>query len=334
MQNQSQLKRRKMWRGQGLVEFALAFPIMLLIVIGIMEFGRLFITYTSVFVAAREGARFGSAMDNVTTCGIGIVETAERAGFLGQGLTVTYTYDEGPGTSEKTCDTGGSNLHLGDRVLVTAKIEGFKSITGLIPMPSKGIDLESTAKRTIIKQVYLGWTSVPPGSTNTPVPPTNTPGPTETPTITPTVDPLATNTPTPPENPTDTPTPTPTEEGVCKGSMEIIELPNSEIVVVKVNNDLDIVLQLSYIKVTWTGIDRYLSSIDYVTPNSSTKINAWTGTVSSSPFFYSFNPTLPIYPGQTTFYLTFTKNNANVTEVEMSFQAEAGETCEITNSTP
>jgi len=156
MQNQMHLKRRKMPRGQSMVEFALAFPIFLLIVIGIFEFGRLFITYTSVYAAAREGARFGSAVENLSTCGAGIQSNALRVGFLVGDLNVTHTYDHGPGTSTFACN--GANLQLGDRVLVTASVTDFESITGLFPP----LDISSQAKRTIIKDVFLFETLEPP----------------------------------------------------------------------------------------------------------------------------------------------------------------------------
>ncbi len=48
-------------KAQTMVEFALVFPIILLITYGIMEFGRMLFIYTSVTSAAREGARYGAA---------------------------------------------------------------------------------------------------------------------------------------------------------------------------------------------------------------------------------------------------------------------------------
>ncbi|MHB1119198.1 MAG: TadE/TadG family type IV pilus assembly protein [Bellilinea sp.] len=158
MHTQTHLKRRKMPRGQSMVEFALAFPIFLLIVFAIFEFGRLFITYTSVYAAAREGARFGAAVENLPTCGAGIQSNAERVGFLAVGLNITHTYDSGPGTPTFACASGGTNLGLGDRVLVTASVTDFESITGLFPP----IDISSQAKRTIIKDVFLIKTLEPP----------------------------------------------------------------------------------------------------------------------------------------------------------------------------
>jgi Flp pilus assembly protein TadG len=48
-------------KGQSLLEFALMLPLLLLIVLGIIEFGRIFLLYTEASNAAREGARYGVA---------------------------------------------------------------------------------------------------------------------------------------------------------------------------------------------------------------------------------------------------------------------------------
>jgi hypothetical protein len=44
--------------GQALVEFALVVPLLVLIVLGIIDFGRIFYTYEALANAAREGARY------------------------------------------------------------------------------------------------------------------------------------------------------------------------------------------------------------------------------------------------------------------------------------
>jgi len=46
-------------KGQAMVEFALILPILLLLVMGIAEFGMIFNSYLSVQNATREGARIG-----------------------------------------------------------------------------------------------------------------------------------------------------------------------------------------------------------------------------------------------------------------------------------
>ncbi len=55
--------------GQGFLEFALALPIFLLLVMGVFEFGRLLAVASSVYTAAREGARYGSATGTEGTPG-------------------------------------------------------------------------------------------------------------------------------------------------------------------------------------------------------------------------------------------------------------------------
>ncbi|MCG0274878.1 MAG: pilus assembly protein [Thermosediminibacteraceae bacterium] len=47
-------------RGQAVVEFALVLPLLVLILFGVLEFGRIFHTYIVITNAAREGARLGA----------------------------------------------------------------------------------------------------------------------------------------------------------------------------------------------------------------------------------------------------------------------------------
>ena len=52
-------------KGQNLVEFALVVPLLLLLVIGIAEFGRAWMTKNILTGAAREAARIAAVPDNV-----------------------------------------------------------------------------------------------------------------------------------------------------------------------------------------------------------------------------------------------------------------------------
>ena len=47
-------------RGQAIVELAILLPVLLLIIMGILEFGRVFNSYMIISHASREGARTGS----------------------------------------------------------------------------------------------------------------------------------------------------------------------------------------------------------------------------------------------------------------------------------
>ncbi len=312
-------------RGQTMVEFALAFPIFLMIVLGIFEFGRLFFIYTSVYTAAREGARYGAAVENQNDCGAGIEAQAQRVGFLAGDLTVVHFYDAGPGTSTFACSGGGDNLENGDRVLVRTSVV-YKSVTGIVPT----FTIESTARRSIIKEAHLEWKLLPPGTTATPYP-TRPPAPTDVPTATPTDGPTPTNSPVPENTPTPTITPTPLAINQCNGTMTVVEQPESSIVVVTIANGYDYVLPLDYVKVSWSANDRYLSMITYESAALGSRV-LWTGYGSASPFYLSFSPPKDLYPGITTFYFYFTKNNVNITNVEMNFQSSEGERCYINNT--
>lgn len=57
------MKSEKKESGQALVEFALVLPLLLLLVFGIIEFGRIFQASLVVSHAAREGARQGVVED-------------------------------------------------------------------------------------------------------------------------------------------------------------------------------------------------------------------------------------------------------------------------------
>lgn len=46
-------------RGQDLMEYALIFPLLILLLLGIMEFGVVILSYDSIANAAREGVRYG-----------------------------------------------------------------------------------------------------------------------------------------------------------------------------------------------------------------------------------------------------------------------------------
>lgn len=190
-----------------MVEFALILPVLLLIVLGLVETGRLMFIYSTVTNAAREAARYGSAT-GLSDNGIPrfmdcaeIIDAAVRVGFLGsvEPANVIVTYDNGPGTTSLgACPPSNAAVRTGTRiqVVVTSPFDTF--IPGLLPYENLMIRGESA--RTIIRSVNIE----PIGPTNTP---TNTPTPSNTPTRTPTITLTPSDTPTPSNTPTITLTP-------------------------------------------------------------------------------------------------------------------------------
>lgn len=72
-------------RGQSLVEFALILPVLILIFMGIVDFGRAIYAYNSVSNAAREGARTGIVNQGTGAGGayLAAIEAANQATALG-----------------------------------------------------------------------------------------------------------------------------------------------------------------------------------------------------------------------------------------------------------
>ncbi|HOD05874.1 MAG TPA: pilus assembly protein, partial [Anaerolineaceae bacterium] len=195
----------KSLRGQGMVEFALALPVFLLLVLGIMEFSWMLFHYSITFSASREAARYGSSVGLGATnlsrdidC-VGIRAEAFRVGRPA-GITtnnqVEIRYDEGPDdtrtwTSLPSCDDPTKpNTQLGWRIAVRVTAN-HNSLIGIFP----SFPITSTTFRTIIKNVDMTANPTAPAGqhTNTPtytVSPTVTPTPTETLTPTSTFTPL------------------------------------------------------------------------------------------------------------------------------------------------
>ena len=198
-------------RAQGLVEFALVLPLLLLLIFGIMELGRLLVIYTSVATSSREAARYASGAGKISggtnyylDC-TGIRSSAKRVAVL-IGLSdanINISYDHGPGTSvfSSTCPAG-TPVKMGDRV--TVQVTGqYQPLFGLVNLPA--FPISAATSRTILKDVDIEGTSAAVYPTFT-----NTPGP--TPTATNTLPPTETATPTTTASPTDTlpPSETPT----------------------------------------------------------------------------------------------------------------------------
>lgn len=142
--------------GQGLVEFALILPLLLLVSFGIIEVGRLLFIYTSVSAASREAARYAAA-SGIAESGevyyldtVGIEDAANRIATLTGGVT-TITYDHGPGTGTFTPSVP-TDVILGDRIVVRvdAPYSPMLGLTALGPFT-----VSSTTARTILKEISI-----------------------------------------------------------------------------------------------------------------------------------------------------------------------------------
>jgi len=80
---------KKAASGQGLVEFALVLPVLLLLIIGVLDFGAAFFVKVELENSAREGANYmvyNAA--SVRTGGFGAIQTAVQIEGENSGITI------------------------------------------------------------------------------------------------------------------------------------------------------------------------------------------------------------------------------------------------------
>ncbi len=129
-------------RAQSMVEMALILPVLLLILFGLIEFGRALFIYTVVSNAAREGARQGLV---APTDQVLIREAAYSRAILipTNTLTIDISYDGG----EASVPPHTPLLKGQDRVVVQVTYQ-FSMITPIISSIFPPIDIHFLSART------------------------------------------------------------------------------------------------------------------------------------------------------------------------------------------
>ena len=148
--------------GQGIVEFALILPLLLVFIFGIIEFGRLLFVYSAVITASREAARYGSAAgDNGSgtlrfrDCD-GMIAAARRVGILANITAVSISYDSGPGTAlvSANCPPGAGVIEGGRHRVIIEIVAGYRPVVPLINIGT--FNLRSRSTRTIYNNIEVG----------------------------------------------------------------------------------------------------------------------------------------------------------------------------------
>lgn len=155
--------RRPEQRGQGLVEFALILPLLLLIIAGVIEFGRMLAIYNGVSNAAREAARYGSVVGDpgngasyffLDCAGMRSAAKASSPLVTLNDGDITIKYDHGNSSTEfGTCTQGtqpSPNITNGDRVVITVTTT-YSPILPLLPIGSRTFSF--SAARSIFPDI-------------------------------------------------------------------------------------------------------------------------------------------------------------------------------------
>lgn len=147
-------------RGQALAEFAIALPLFLFLILGIVDFGRMILVHSAVVSASREGARFGAAAgeDGGAQIDCNGIRQAVR-GATGSLVTVTdnqiqISYVDGAGAATTAaCAPHGSGPIAGeidslDRVVVRVTVP-YQPIVPMVEAIVGPITVISEDRRTI-----------------------------------------------------------------------------------------------------------------------------------------------------------------------------------------
>ena len=128
--------------GQSLIEFALVLPVLLLILLGALDLGRVSNTYVGITNASREGARYGASYPTDTP-GIQLRTRQEAAGA---GVTITNAniviqcFPYVGGSPYASC----SDAYKGDRIQVSVNFNFDFFSLYLLRMPNFPLSTSTT----------------------------------------------------------------------------------------------------------------------------------------------------------------------------------------------
>jgi PKD repeat protein len=154
--------------GQALTEFALIVPVMLLLLLMAVDFGRLFFSYIQISNAAREGAAYAAQQptDDVTIADYVDAETNSQRQAGEGALAVTVTCADTAGSTIACSDAPGG-AGRGNTVTVAVN-EGFSFLTPLVNNFFGGaLPIRATATAAVLGTVP-GAGGTPPGACSLP----------------------------------------------------------------------------------------------------------------------------------------------------------------------
>ncbi len=159
------LKLFRLENAQTMVEFALVFPLILVITYGMIELGRMVWIYAAVTTAAREGARYGAASGDAggvlyyEDC-TGIKNAVKRTAILVPitDANITISYDNGTSASRSwaSCPPPSNPfdwIQSGDRIIVRVNAN-YQPILNFLGI--QGFAITSRNARTILSRVDMG----------------------------------------------------------------------------------------------------------------------------------------------------------------------------------
>ena len=144
------LRRAKRSRGQGLVEFAIVLPVIILIVMGLMDLGRGIYTYNTLSQSSRQAARIAIVNQTDTAIQAQAIASGATLGLTTSDVDVCFKTED---TTKQNCSSGDDNCPQADRVIgclaiVTTHVS-YAPFTPFVAMLFSTINLSSTSVEPI-----------------------------------------------------------------------------------------------------------------------------------------------------------------------------------------
>jgi Flp pilus assembly protein TadG len=156
MKTYSQKQNKAGYRAQALIEFAIVLPVLLALLVGIMEVGRMVFIYALVTNASRDAARYASVTGmgdngNVKYNDCSMIQAIAKPPLLRAIANVNYFSITYTGATTQSC-SASTTVTTGDKVTVEVWAQ-YTPIVKLIPF--KPTTFKSKSTRTIVGIVRL-----------------------------------------------------------------------------------------------------------------------------------------------------------------------------------
>jgi Flp pilus assembly protein TadG len=148
--NLSRRRGRKRTRGQGLVEFAIVLPVIVLVVMGLMDLGRGIYTYNTLSQSSRQAARTAIVNQVTTTIKAQAIASGATLGLTTSDVDVCFKTEN---TTKKDCSTTTDNCPQTSRVIGCLAIVkthvSYAPFTPVVALLFSTINLSSTSVEPI-----------------------------------------------------------------------------------------------------------------------------------------------------------------------------------------
>lgn len=127
------IRTRRRRRGQALVEFALIFPILILVILAVFDFGRAIVLYNSLTNAAREGARLAIVNQDKSMIATRVQALTFTGGLSNAGNLndLVSFYFQNPDQTDPTLNPQCTSMAVGCIAVVTARSD-WNAITPIV----------------------------------------------------------------------------------------------------------------------------------------------------------------------------------------------------------